>query len=141
MAPLSPTSETRMLVVKADEPILTSVLPSKHAPIIRFRLDRSRLTTAARRSPLFSSACMRARDAAVSAVSEAAKNAEKARQMRMIAIAIHKEIDKNSALWPCMVLVSRVQFVFEERAHLAGVDRLRHETVADTAREDKGERA
>ncbi len=120
-----------MLVVKADEPILTSVLPSRHAPIMRLRRDSSQLTRTARRSPCFSSACMRAREAAVSAVSEAAKKADSPRQRRMMAIAIHKETDKSSPSGPCMASVSRFQFAFEEGARRFGLDRFRHKALAD----------
>ena len=45
--------------------MLTTLLPSRMAPISRSRASRSRLTMAARRSPAPSSACMRAREAAV----------------------------------------------------------------------------
>ena len=86
-APLSPMSTTSTLVMKAEEPMLTSVLPSSVVPMSRSRLRSSLLTSAARLSPLRSNACMRARDAPVSAVSEAAKKADMAMQNTMIATA------------------------------------------------------
>ena len=86
-APCSPITTSRTLVMKAEEPMLTSVLPSSVVPISRSRRRSSLLTSAARLSPLRSSACMRAREAPVSAVSEAAKKADMAMQKTMIATA------------------------------------------------------
>ena len=55
--------------------MVTSCPPSSIAEISRPRWAMSRLTSAARRIAGVSSACMRAREAAVSAVSAPAKNA------------------------------------------------------------------
>ena len=59
----------------ADEPIVTNWPPSNMALMSRPRMPMRRVTSFARLSPAISSACMRARDAAVSAVSAPAKNA------------------------------------------------------------------
>ena len=59
----------------ADEPMVTNWPPSSIALMRRPRMPIRRVTSFARLSPAISSACMRARDAAVSAVSAPAKNA------------------------------------------------------------------
>ncbi len=63
------------LVAIADEPMVTNWPPSSMALISRPRMPMRRFTSFARLSPAISSACMRAREAAVSAVSAPAKNA------------------------------------------------------------------
>src|SRR5579871_1948237 len=73
--PRSPYASTRRLVAIAEEPIVTSWPPSSIALMSRARIPMRRVTSFARSSPAVSSACMRARDAAVSAVSAPAKNA------------------------------------------------------------------
>ncbi len=59
----------------ADEPMVTNWPPSSMALMSRPRMPMRRVTSFARLSPAISSACMRAREAAVSAVSAPAKNA------------------------------------------------------------------
>ena len=69
---------------------MTSVLPSSIAPISRSRSAQQAVDAAARGSPCFSSACMRAREAAVSAVSEPEKSAESRMQTTRIAPATQR---------------------------------------------------
>src|SRR6202047_1762616 len=69
-----------MPVASAEAPILAMLLPSSSAPIIRSRIPNRLVTTAASRLPCFDSRSMLPRDAAVSAVSLAEKNAEIKRQ-------------------------------------------------------------
>src|ERR1700732_1087415 len=130
-----------MLVLPADAPILTSVLPRSLVPISRARLASSRLTRAARRSPFFSKACMRAREAVVSAVSEAEKNADSATHKRMVAIASQTSTGKPPAPAPFMTLMSCIQFILKKAADLRGFDRLGYEAIADGPRKDEGEAA
>jgi hypothetical protein len=73
-----------MLVASAEAPILAILLPSNSAPINRSRIASRLVTMAASRLPCFDSRSMLARDAAVSAVSLAAKNAETSRQATTI---------------------------------------------------------
>ena len=61
------------------------LLPSSSAPIIRSRIANRLLTTPASRLPCFDSRSMEARDAPVSAVSLAEKNAEISRQAMTMA--------------------------------------------------------
>ena len=75
------------LVAIADDPIVTNCPPSSMVLIRRPRMPMSRVTSAARGSPDISSACIRARDAAVSAVSAPAKNAAKAMLTMMTAMS------------------------------------------------------
>src|ERR1700719_2958320 len=130
-----------MLVAIADAPILTSVLPRSVVPISRAQLARSRLTRAARRSPFFSKACMRAREAAVRAVSEAAKNTDSATHNRMFAIASQTSTCRTPAPAPLMTLMSYIQFILKEAENLAGFDIFGYEGIADCPRKDKGEGA
>src|SRR3984893_9964365 len=130
-----------MLVVSADPPILTSVLPRSTVPISLSRLASRRLIRAARRSPFFSKACMRAREAAVSAVSEAEKNADSATHKKMVAIASQTSTGKTSALAPFMTLMSSIQFILKKAADLRDFDRLGYEAIADCPRKDEGEAA
>ena len=67
-------------VAKAEAPILAMLLPSSSAPISRSRIEDRLETTPASRLPCFDSRSMLARDAPVSAVSLAEKNAETSRQ-------------------------------------------------------------
>src|SRR5216684_1785885 len=69
-----------MPVASAEAPILAMLLPSSSAPIIRSRIANRLETTPASRLPCFDSRSMLARDAPVSAVSLAEKNAETSRQ-------------------------------------------------------------
>ncbi len=73
-----------MLVASAEAPMLAMLLPSNSAPINRSRMASRLVTTAASRLPCFDSRSMLARDAPVSAVSLAAKNAEIRRQAMTI---------------------------------------------------------
>src|SRR5258708_15825504 len=65
-----------MPVANAEAPILAMLLPSSSATIIRSRIANRLVTTAASRLPCFDSRSMLAREAPVSAVSLAEKNAE-----------------------------------------------------------------
>src|SRR5882757_3163217 len=69
-----------MPVASAEAPILAMLLPSSSAPIIRSRIANRLETTPASRLPCFDNRNMLARDAPVSAVSLAEKNAETRRQ-------------------------------------------------------------
>ena len=69
-----------MPVASAEAPILAMLLPSSSAPIIRSRIANRLETTPASRLPCFDSRNMLAREAPVSAVSLAEKNAEISRQ-------------------------------------------------------------
>jgi len=69
-------------VASTEAPILAMLLPSSSAPIIRSRIANRLETTPASRLPCFDSRNMLARDAPVSAVSLAEKNAETKRQIR-----------------------------------------------------------
>ncbi len=73
-----------MPVANAEAPILAMLLPSSSAPISRSRIANRLETTPASRLPCFDSRSMLARDAPVSAVSLAAKNAETSRQAMTI---------------------------------------------------------
>src|SRR5882762_6839038 len=73
-----------MPVASAEAPILAMLLPSSSAPIIRSRIANRPETTPASRLPCFDSRSMLARDAPVSAVSLAEKNAETRRQAMTI---------------------------------------------------------
>ena len=84
------------LVAIADDPIVTNCPPSSIVLIRRPRMPMSRVTSAARASPDISSACMRAREAAVSAVSAPAKNAAKA--MLTMMMAMSSEIGMEESL-------------------------------------------
>src|SRR3984893_18566708 len=139
--PRSPASATRTLVKNAEEATLTSVWPRSVVPISRARLASSRLTRAARRSPFFSKACMRAREAAVSAVSDAEKNADSATHKRMVAIASHRSTGKTPAPAPFMTLMSCIQFILKKAADLRDFDHLVYEAIADCPRKDEGEAA
>src|SRR6266481_7491011 len=73
-----------MPVANAEAPILAMLLPSRSAPIIRSRMASRLETTPASRLPCLDSRSMLAREAAVSAVSLAEKNAEtSSKAMRM----------------------------------------------------------
>ncbi len=69
-----------MPVANAEAPILAMLLPSNSAPINRSRIADRLDTTLASRLPSLDNRSMLARDALVSAVSLAAKNAETRRQ-------------------------------------------------------------
>ncbi|MEY9143045.1 hypothetical protein ABIF00_001029 [Bradyrhizobium elkanii] len=71
-------------VASAEAPILAMLLPSSSAPIMRSRMLNSFDTTPASVLPCFDSRSMLAREAPVSAVSLAAKNAEMKRQSSTI---------------------------------------------------------
>src|ERR1700710_1403762 len=73
-----------MPVASAEAPILAMLLPSSSAPIMRSRIANRLETTPASRLPCFDSRSMLAREAPVSAVSLAEKNAETKRQARTI---------------------------------------------------------
>src|SRR5215510_5568962 len=73
-----------MPVASAEAPILAMVLPSSSAPIMRSRMLISLETTPASLLPCLDSRSMLAREAPVSAVSLAAKNAETKRQTSTI---------------------------------------------------------
>src|SRR3954447_9948006 len=110
------------------------------APMKRSRWFRSRLTMPARTSPPFSRACMRAREAAVNAVSAAAKNADSTRERITIPAASQRLMWMSSG----MALVNRssgAEFVGQEGAHGLGLDAAGDEAPADAARQDEGERA
>src|SRR6202790_2428595 len=69
-----------MPVANAEAPILAILLPSSSAPIIRSRIANRLETATASLLPCFDSRNMLAREAPVSAVSLAEKNAEIKRQ-------------------------------------------------------------
>src|ERR1700722_15230972 len=69
-----------MPVARTEAPILAILLPSSSAPIIRSRIANRLETVVASLLPCFDSRNMLAREAPVSAVSLAEKNAEISRQ-------------------------------------------------------------
>src|SRR6478609_9282948 len=69
-----------MPVASAEAPILAILLPSNNAPIMRSRIANSAETKPASLLPCLDSRNMLAREAPVSAVSLAEKNAETSRQ-------------------------------------------------------------
>src|ERR1700737_3141562 len=69
-----------MPVASAEAPILAMLFPSSSAAILPSRIANRLETTPASRLPCFDSRSMLARDAPVSAVSLAEKNAETSRQ-------------------------------------------------------------
>ena len=81
--PASPKSAIMDPVANAEAVMFTTLLPSRIAPISRPFLWCRRLTIRARRLPLLSIWCMRGREAAVNAVSEPEKNADKIRRTPM----------------------------------------------------------
>jgi hypothetical protein len=74
--PASPNRFRSTAVTSEDEAMFTKVLPSRTAPTIRSRFRNNQFTWRARFSPSFSSWNMRAREAAVRAVSDPEKKAE-----------------------------------------------------------------
>src|ERR1700742_132588 len=77
-----------MPVASTEAPILAMLLPSSSAPIIRSRIANRLETVLASLLPCFDSRNMLAREAPVSAVSLAEKNAEISRQARTMESAI-----------------------------------------------------
>src|SRR3954470_17856374 len=110
------------------------------APMKRSRWFRSRLTMPARPSPAFSIACMRARDAAVNAVSAAAKKADSTRERSTIPAASQRLTWSSSGMASGR-RPSVPEFLGQEGAHSVGLDAGRDEAPADAARQDEGERA
>src|SRR5712671_6631627 len=88
-----------MPVASAEAPILAMLLPSNSAPIIRSRIANRLETTPASRLPCFDSRSMLARDAPVSAVSLAAKNAETRRQPMTMESVTQSIIRCSLHLW------------------------------------------
>src|SRR5207253_3544695 len=84
----SPNQAVKMAVANAEAPILATLLPSSNAPINRSRIANRLETTSASRLPCFDKRSMLARDAPISAVSLAAKNADIKRQTMTIENAI-----------------------------------------------------
>ena len=78
----------------ADEPMVTNWPPSSIALMSRPRAPMRRVTNFARLSPAVSSACMRAREAAVSAVSAPAKNAAAATLRTMTTMSRVYDMDR-----------------------------------------------
>src|SRR4051812_44746824 len=103
----------------------------------RSRVPSSRLTIWARSSPAFSSASMRARDAAVNAVSAPAKNAERTSDKRTMAPASQRFIERPSS----MATGSAPALARQERPDLIRIYAGRDEAPADAARQDEGEPA
>src|SRR4030088_782494 len=75
------------------------LLPSRSAPIIRSRIANRLVTTAASRLPCFDSRSMLARDARVSRVSLAEKNAETTRQAITMENASQSMASYSLHLW------------------------------------------
>src|SRR5690606_35815071 len=100
-----------MLVAMEDARILARLLPIRSAPISRSRRLMRRWTNPARSSPLCSSVCIRARDAAVSAVSDPEKNAERMTQSRMM-----PHITQSSKAIR-LILLFRFQTFFQKFQH------------------------
>src|SRR5262245_2676588 len=101
------------------------------APMKRSRVATSRLTMAAVRSPPISSACMRALEAAVSAVSAPEKKADSARLKTTTAAAAHRLTETASSI-PLECMASRsCQFVLEKGLDIGRLDILRDEALAD----------
>src|SRR3954470_674837 len=98
----------------------------------RSRVPSSRLTIWARSSPAFSSDSMRARDAAVNAVSAPAKNADRTRDRRTMIPASQRFIESPSS----MAAGSPPALAGQNRPDLVGVDAGRDEAPANAARQD-----
>src|SRR3954465_13486854 len=88
-----------MPVASAEAPILAMLLPSSSAPISRSRLPTRSETTAASLLPCFDSRSMLAREAPVSAVSLAEKNAETKRQPTRITNVNQSMTGHHFAVW------------------------------------------
>src|SRR5689334_17695499 len=108
------------------------------APMKRSRVSSRRITIRARLSPALASACIRAFEAAVSAVSAPEKKAESNRQSTTTRTAIQGST-LTSAPPPCMSGLRQLRG--EEVPHRTGIDAARDEAFADAARQDEGESA
>src|ERR1700744_3676147 len=98
-----------MPVASGEAPILAILLPSRSAPIMRSRIAIRLETTLAWLLPCFDSRNMLAREAPVSAVSLAEKNAETSRQPITIESAI-QSMDLSFS-----VLVRRIRHSLQYR--------------------------
>src|SRR5215203_5482818 len=107
------------------------------APMKRSRWSKSRLTMPARMSPPFSKACMRAREAAVNAVSAAAKKADSTRE-RITTPAASQRL-----MWISLGMVvgrlSATDFLDQKGVYGVGLDPLGNKALADATRQNEGE--
>ncbi len=116
--------------------MLSRLLPMRSAPISLSRFSINRLTTPARSSPLVSCVCMRAREAAVSAVSEPEKKAEAAISNRIetsVGQIVCEKVRTESSITPIAFLEEGFDF---RHRHIIG-----DEGLADAMREDEGQLA
>src|ERR1700712_2948191 len=137
--PTSPNHAVKMPVARAEAPILAMLLPSSSAPIMRSRSANRPETTPASRLPCFDSRSMLARDAPVSAVSLAEKNADTSRQARTTE-NVSQSMTKYS-LHPEMELSLLSQFGGEEITHQRRLDIVGNHRAADCLEQDEGEPA
>src|SRR5215471_7819958 len=126
MTPTSPNQTSRRLVASDEAAMLTALLPSRSAPISLSRAAISWLTIAASRSPCRWSRSMRAREAAMRAVSLPAKKNESSRQPRTAARA------NQSSITICLA-----EDCLEKGPDLARIDIGRDEACADGARQNE----
>src|SRR5215218_5072080 len=104
-----------MPVANADAPILAMLLPSSSAPINRSRIANRLETTSASRLPCFDSRSMLARDAPISAVSLAAKNADTKRQTMTIENAIQSMMCNHFICgWSMIFSENRLHFALTQ---------------------------
>src|SRR3954452_2265410 len=110
------------------------------APMKRSRWPSSRLTMPARRSPPFSSASMRAREAAVNAVSAPAKNADRTSDRMTMLAASQRLIWAGSSMIRALA-PSGGELLRHKGGDIPGRDAARDEASPDAAGEDEGKRA
>src|SRR6267154_204019 len=129
--PTSPNQAVKMPVASAEAPILAMLLPSSSAPIMRSRIANRLETTAASRLPCFDSRIMLAREAPVSAVSLAEKNAETS----------SKATTMDNVSQSVMSTSFLCQLGFQEIANQRRFDVGRNHGAADRLQQDEGEPA
>src|SRR5438105_12130362 len=120
-----------MPVASAEAPILAMLLPSSSAPINRSRIANRLETTPASRLPCFDSRSMLAREAPVSAVSLAAKNADTRRQATTM-----ENVNQSMT---CLFFPR--QLFFQKIANQRRLDVGRNHGAADRLEQDEGKLA
>src|ERR1700744_1036693 len=145
-----------MPVASAEAPILAMLLPSSSAPISRWRISNRLETTSASRLPCLDSRSMLARDAPVSAVSLAAKNADAASSATMME-RVSQFMSRCSVSYAKSMIVlqtgsarrantgpscrSRLPPVLQKIAHPRGLDIPGDHRTADRFEQDEGQTA
>src|SRR6056297_4314571 len=133
MMPTSPNRVSSTPVVSEAARVLTTLLPIRMPPISRSRAASIRLTMPARLSPLRSSASIRARDEAVSAVSLPEKKPEIAKQSSTAT----REIQTDRSITSCSARAG--QFLCEKGVHILRRHTFRDETLTDAPAQNEGE--